>query len=63
MDEMAIRDSGYNEGHDDGKKEGKIEGRKETQIKIAKKMLNEKFTIEKISELTGLSVEEIEKIK
>ena len=63
MDEMAIRDSGYNEGHDDGKKEGKIEGRKETQIKIAKKMLNEKFTIEKISELTGLSVEEIEKLK
>ena len=63
MDEMAIRDSGYNEGHDDGKKEGKIEGRKETQIKIAKKMLNEKFTIEKISELIGLSAEEIEKLK
>ena len=32
MDEIAIRDSGYNEGHDDGKKEGKIEGRIETQI-------------------------------
>ncbi|MBO5476807.1 MAG: Rpn family recombination-promoting nuclease/putative transposase [Clostridia bacterium] len=63
MDEMAIRDSGYNEGHDDGKKEGKIEGRIETQIEITKNMLNGKFTVEQISELTGLSVDEIKKLK
>lgn len=51
MDEIVIRDSGYNEG------------KKETQIEIAKNMLNKNFNVKQISELTDLSAEEIEKLK
>ena len=50
-DEMNIRYSGYV----DGKAEGKNE--------IAKNMLKENINIELISKVTGLSLEEIEKLK
>lgn len=95
MDEIAIRESGFNEGREEGReagrkagliegrkegilegrKEGMLEGRKEgmlegkregkneAQIEIAKNMLNKNFTIEQISELTGLSIEEINNLK
>ena len=39
------------------------DGRKEEKIEIAKKMLKEKLPIGMIEKLTGLSKEEIEKIK
>lgn len=51
MDRASLRNDGYEEG----KKEGKIED--------AKKMLEEKLSIELIKRITELSEEEIEKIK
>ena len=46
-----------------GKKEGRKEGRLEEKAKIIKNMLNEKLSIEKISRITGVKKEEIEKMK
>ena len=57
---------------ENGRKEGKMErkngtelssGAKEKTIEIAKKMFKEKLPIEMIEKLTGLSKEEIEKLK
>ena len=53
----------FEEGKEKGRKEGKIEGKREEKIEIVKKMLKEKLLIEMIEKLTGLSKEEIEKIK
>ena len=54
-DEMNIRYSGYIDGMAEGRAEGKTE--------IAKKMLKKCMKIEDIIELTGLSQEEIAKLK
>ena len=51
-DEMAIRDSGYNEGRKEGLKEG--------IKKTAKNMLEMKIDKEIISKVTGLTMDEIE---
>ena len=53
----------FEEGKEKGRKEGKIEGKRKEKIEIVKKMLKEKLSIEMIEKLTGLSKEEIEKIK
>ena len=67
MDEMAIRDSGYNDGFAEGKKDGLEEGIKEGEkkktIEIAKEMLAKGIEIELIKEITKLSEEELENIK
>ena len=42
---------------------GKKEGRLEEKVKIVKNMLNEKLSIDKISKITGVKKEEIEKMK
>ena len=67
MDEMAIRDSGYNDGFADGKKDGLEEGIKEGIKKgkneYIKKMLKEKIDLTIISKITGLSIEELKNIK
>ncbi len=42
---------------------GKKEGRLEEKVKIVKNMLNEKLSIDKISRITGVKKEEIEKMK
>ena len=55
-DEMAIRDSGYNEGRKEGLEEGLKEGIKKT----AKNMLEMKIDKEIISKVTGLTMDEIE---
>ena len=47
----------------DGKKEGIIEGAKEERLQIAKNMLKEGANIEFIIRVTGLTKEEIEKLK
>ena len=57
------REEGKAEGRAEGREEGKAEGRKEQQKDTAKKMLEKKIPIEIISEITGLSKEEIEKLK
>ena len=54
-DEMNIRYSGYIDGMAEGEAKGKTE--------IAKNMLKENIDIELISKVTGLSQEEIEKLK
>ena len=56
------RTVGIDEGLAKGRTEGFAEGREERNIEIAKSML-EKSDVSYISEVTGLSVEEIEKLK
>ena len=63
--EKAIRDEqaamayakehGYNNGYEEGKKQ--------KQIEIAKELLKENMTVNKIEKITGLSIEEIKQIK
>ena len=48
---------------EEGKAEGKIDGQQAEKIKIAKKMLKEKIDIVIIERITGLSKEEIKKLK
>ena len=50
-------------GREEGKKEGRKEGEKQKQIEIAKKMLNKNKPIEEIAEFTGLTEEEVNKLK
>ncbi len=46
-----------------GLENGKIEGEKKSKIEIAKAMLERNSDIKFISEVTKLSIEEIEKLK
>ena len=46
-----------------GKDEGIAEGKKKQQLEIAKKMINKGMDLSTISELTGLSIEEIKELK
>ena len=50
---------GHAEGHAEGYAEGYAKGIKENQIKMAKKMLNMGMSIDLITEISGLSKEEI----
>ena len=61
-DQIAIQKYGYKQGIEDGKSEGIEIGSKNKSIQIVKKMLEEKINIELISKVTGLSVEEIQKM-
>ena len=54
---------GLEEGKKQGLKEGKKQGMKEAKITIAQNMLQNGEKIEKIIDITGLSKEEIEKLK
>ena len=62
-DEINIRESGYTDGMRDGMKDGMKDGEEKGKKEIAKNMLKENMPIEVISKLTGLSQEEIEKLK
>jgi predicted transposase/invertase (TIGR01784 family) len=66
MDYPAGRASGLAEGRVEGEKigleKGKIEGEKNTLIKTAKKMKEMKLPITNIQSITGLNIEEIEKL-
>ena len=62
-DEMNIRYSGYVDGKADGMAEGEAKGKNERNIEIAQNMLKENVNIELISKVTGLSIDEIEKLK
>ena len=53
----------YRRGKKDGIVEGIKQGIMENSIAIAKKLLKENFSKEKVANLTGLSEKEIEKIK
>jgi predicted transposase/invertase (TIGR01784 family) len=53
------RIEGKIEGRIEGRIEGKIEGQKEKAVEIARQLLAENFPADKISKITGLSVDEI----
>ena len=57
------KEEGLKQGKEEGLKQGKEEGKKEKQKEIAKRMLGQGMSIEKIMELTDLSKQEIEKLK
>ena len=50
------------EGKEEGKEEGKIEGKIEREIEIASKALKKGLSIKDISELTGLTDDQIRRI-
>ena len=52
-----------NKGYEEGKEEGIEEGSKQKAYEIAKKMLKKGNSIEDIYDITGLSKEEIEKLR
>ncbi len=54
---------GIEEGRKNGKQEGIQEGEVTKSIKIAKKMLMKKNSIEKIHEITEVSIKEIERLQ
>ena len=56
-------EKGLKEGKIEGLKEGKIEGEKNKAIEIAKNMLSKGLDVNLISELSGLSAEEIKNLK
>ena len=58
-----IRNTELAEAHEDGVKQGIACGLKEKALEMAKKCLRKEMNIETISELTGLSIEEIENLK
>ena len=57
------RESGREEGREEGRKEGRAEGAKQKSFDIAKRMLEKGIDIETISELTGLTAEEVSMLK
>ena len=63
LEEQAALECAREKGIEQGKKEGIEQGKKENTIKIAKKMKEQKIDIEIISQITGLSREQIKKIK
>ena len=54
--------SAINDARQEGLTEGKIEGRGERDMEIAKKLKSRGMPFEQISEITDLTIEEIEKI-
>ena len=66
-DLMIARNKGKDEGYDLGKTEGydlgKDAGKEEEKLKIAKKLLQTDMPLEKISDITGLSIEDIKQLK
>ena len=57
--EKAIKSDSENKGRKEGKKEGKAEGIEETIGKVVIKMNDKGYSFEEISEVTGLSLENI----
>ena len=56
------REEGFEEGMEKGKLEGLKEGRIAEQISMAKSMKTKNMDINLISEITGLTIDEIEKL-
>ena len=55
-----MRLTGIHEGEAIGISKGRMEGKIERNIEIAKNMLNQNMDVNLISNVTGLSIEEIE---
>ncbi|BDR55446.1 hypothetical protein [Xylocopilactobacillus apis] len=54
---------GRAEGKVEGRAEGKVQGKVEGKQEFARKLMNKGMSIQEISDLTDLSIEEIEKLK
>ena len=63
QDLEASYDTGLERGIEQGLEQGIVQGSKREKIEIARAMLNKKMAIETISEITGLSTEEIQKLE
>ncbi len=59
----TAREEGRAEGREEGRAEGREEGKTEGQAAIIRTMLKNGLPIEQISIFTGLSIEEIRKLK
>ena len=57
------KEKGLAEGRKEGREEGLAEGKTEERLEIAKKMLGMGLSVEQITEATGLSEEEVLKLK
>ena len=57
------KEEGLKEGKEEGIKEGREEGAKRNSCDIAKRMLEKGIDVETISELTGLTEEEVSRLK
>ena len=66
MDQKAIEDAGYDKGLkagiEQGIKQGLEQGKKKENLKIAKRMLDEKIDLTTISKITGLSIQELKNL-
>ena len=60
---QGAREEGESIGERRGEKRGRSIGERTKQLEIAKKMLAADMQVKQISELTGLSIEEIEQLK
>ena len=57
------RETGREEGREEGKEEGLKEGRREERLKIAMNLIRVGASCEIISQATGLSEEEVSRLK
>ena len=57
------RKEGHKKGHKEGKEEGLKEGRGEERLKIAMNLIRVGASCEIISQATGLSAEEVSRLK
>ena len=57
------KEKGLAEGRKEGREEGLAEGKTEERLEIAKKMLNEGLSVDLICRTTGLSEEDVLKLK
>ena len=63
MDKIAELDYSREEGLAKGMEKGRIEGRTERDKEVILNMLKEKLDISLVSKVTGVSIEEIKKLK
>ena len=63
MDEIAVKKHAERIGREEGRIEGNVEGRMAEKKETAQKLLLKNMKIEEIIEITGLTEEEIKKIK
>ena len=61
--EWALKDEGKREGYDSGYDSGFDDGIEQNKIEMVRNMLTKNLDVNLISEITGLSLEEINKIK
>ncbi|HCY44687.1 MAG TPA: hypothetical protein DHU33_04605 [Firmicutes bacterium] len=57
------KNEGYNNGKNDGRIEGRLEGQLEEKQAMVENLLNFGDSVEKISVVSGLSIDEVLKIK